>query len=217
MHMTGLAFVYVVLPVMMAVFLLAPAAWRAGVLLALSLGYCLLAAPGYLPALAAGFAMDWAASLLMERYDDKPGVRRAAFGFSLIKNIGLILWYGFLWRSGALPETPLFIQVYALSSICFMLETFRREIPYEHSPVRFALYSCYFPRLVAGPLVSYSGFAPQLASLKPSFSQAGQGLGMFISGAVKVSVLATSLQILYGGFCAIPAADVTILKVLPGS
>ena len=215
--MTGLAFVYVALPVALALFLLFPARARPGVLTLFSLLYYFLVSPAVLPYMLAVAATDLAALAVMARYDSRPRIREACLIFSLVKNLGAILVFqGALqgWQAG--PETVLGLYVVTLSGLSCVFEAYRRQIPKEVKPIHFAFYCFFFPRLAAGPLLPYREFAPQLETPGASLAQIGKGFCIFLQGAVKFRLLGEGLHIFYETLRIIPQEDVSVLSIWTG-
>lgn len=208
--MTGLTFVYVLLPVMLAVFLLFPPVWRSWAVLGVSVVYLFFVERTWLPLMLLSIALDWAAMLVMEKWDDNPKIRKSCLVFSVVKNLGLIMAFGAFVQLGMVSVEPFGLKVLALSSMGCVIEAWSREMPYLKSPVQYALYCCFFPRLPFGPLVKCSEFAPQLESPNPTPMEMLRGLGLYVQGAVKVGVLASSLEALYGNLLAIPAGEITV-------
>ncbi|MDR2909270.1 MAG: hypothetical protein LBU86_05260 [Oscillospiraceae bacterium] len=203
----GLSFLYAALPVALAAFLLTPPVWRSGALLLLSLGYYLLAQPSMLLYTVSCIAIDWAALLVMERFDDTPPARRCCLAFSALKSAGVLVWFEVTLREGRLPEAPLGLSVVAISGVWCVYEVYKRKAPYLETPVPLALYCCFFPRLYSGPLMPYSEFAPQLETPSPSIKDLGKGAAIFIGGAVKTGILSIELEALARSLRAVPEAE----------
>lgn len=186
--LTDLAFFFVVLPLFLLVYYLAPQRMRPGVLLLESLWFYLQAEPGGLLLLTTSVAVDYAALRLMDRSDGDIRLRRLCLVVPVVKSLVLIGFYGAMAQ---VRVTPLILglQVYTLSGLCCLLAAYRREIPCERNLIRFALYCSFFPKLYAGPLHSYSDYVGQLheARLKPGEVLAG--FGGFLQGAFKAGVL----------------------------
>jgi len=212
--MTSLTFIYVALPVAMAVYLLCPPRWRPPALLLLSLGFCFLAYPPLALYMVGVVATDLAALAVMQRWDDKPSVRKVCLGFSLIKNLGCILLLGgILHVSLPSPEMLFGLYVVTLSAMGCVLQVYRRQVLHTGGPVRFALYCLYFPRLAAGPLTSYRELSPALEAPDTSLPEILGGLGMFIQGAVKFAILGQTLYAFYDTLRFIPQRDASVLGV----
>ena len=212
--MTGLAFIYVALPVAVALYLIFPARVRPGALLVFSLVYYFLVSPAMMFYMLAVAAADLATLAIMARHDHNQRTREACLIFSVVKNLGAILVFQGLatgWQAG--PETALGLYVVTLSGMGCVLEAYRRKIPKDISPVNFALYCFFFPRLAAGPLITYREFAPQLELPTASLTQIGKGLCIFLQGAVKFRLLGDGLHIFYDTLRHIPPEDVSVFGV----
>lgn len=207
--MTTLTFLYVMLPVAMAVFLLLPPTWRAGGMLAVSLVYYALVQRAYFPLLILCVGLDWLALAVMCRWDARPLLRRACAVFSVGKSLLFFLLAEGFFSAGAF-DTVLGLHVVALSSMSCVLETYRRQAPYQKNPLSFLLYCCYFPRLEGGPLMPYREFAPQLESPNPTLREIARGFGQFVQGAVKSGVLGTALLELHGELVGFSPQEATV-------
>lgn len=208
--MTSLAFLYVILPVAMAAFLLCPPVWRPGAMLAISLGFYAVSQPRHLSLLLGSIAIDWLLLLLMGRYDHLPSLRKGCVFLSVVKNLFLILLLEVFLQTGSLADPVLGLHIISISSLLCVLETYHREAPAQGSLLSFALYCSFFPRLQAGPLVSYRVFTDQLEAPNPSLREMARGLGLYLQGAVKAGVLGVSLYALYQELCLFSLEDVTI-------
>jgi len=216
-EMAGLAFVYIALPLAVALFLLFPARMRAGALLVFSLVYFFVLSPAMVPFMLVIAATDFGAIAVISRFDHSRRTREACLAFSGVKNIGTILIFqgaALGWQAG--PETALGLYVVALSGLGCVLEAYRREIPDGVSPVKFGLYCFFFPRLAAGPMTSYRAFAPQLKLPGVTPGQIGNGLYTFLQGAVKFRLLGEGLHIFYQTLRDIPQEEVSVVGVWLG-
>lgn len=101
MHLDSLSFVYLFLPLTIAVCLISPMRWRPAVLLAFSaLFYWWLEGENLL--LLAGIVLfDYLMGRLLERASKMPRLRRGIMICSAVKSVAIFLLYGALGRSGA--------------------------------------------------------------------------------------------------------------------
>jgi len=196
----------------MAVYLLCPARWRPAAVLSLSLFYLMITHPLFLLYMAGVAALDWIALLIMGKYDDNPFIRGLCLAFSLFKNLGCIfLFGGVLAVNQTSFTTMLGLYVITLSALSCVLEVYRRTIPDPGSPVHFALYCFYFPRLAAGPLIPYRDFARQLESPETTPGDIGGGLLSLIGGAIKLRILGEGLLILYTDLRGVSPSDESVI------
>jgi D-alanyl-lipoteichoic acid acyltransferase DltB (MBOAT superfamily) len=89
---------------------------------------------------------------------------------------------------------PIGISFYTFEGISYVVDVYRRTIPAERNPLRYAFFISFFPHLIAGPIVRYGKLAPQL--LRPWRFDADMfrsGLLLFSIGLLKKVLLADGL------------------------
>ena len=85
---------------------------------------------------------------------------------------------------------PLGISFFTFQVVAYQIDVHRREIEAEPSLLRFAVFKCFFPQLIAGPIVRAKDLLPQLRDAV-RFDAAGfhQGLWLVLAGlALKIGV-----------------------------
>ncbi|MEI6357351.1 MAG: MBOAT family protein, partial [Verrucomicrobiota bacterium] len=85
---------------------------------------------------------------------------------------------------------PLGISFFTFQVVAYQIDVHRREIEAEPSLLRFAVFKCFFPQLIAGPIVRAKALLPQLRDAI-RFDAAGfhQGLWLVLAGlALKIGV-----------------------------
>jgi D-alanyl-lipoteichoic acid acyltransferase DltB (MBOAT superfamily) len=119
----------------------------------------------------------------MARYiarTSQPGRRRTALIVSLVYNLGVLgffkyfnffeasLTQAFAWLGWHLDTItlhvilPMGISFYTFMTISYVIDVYRREIEPERNLADFALFVCYFPHLVAGPVLRAHLLLPQI-------------------------------------------------------
>ncbi len=105
--------------------------------------------------------------------------RRFVLILSLAVNLGLLFYFKYtnfaldevrrLLRHAGFGEIgrldvilPMGISFYTFASLSYTIDVYRREIPPVRSFWKFFLFICFFPHLVAGPIVRASMFLPQM-------------------------------------------------------
>jgi alginate O-acetyltransferase complex protein AlgI len=159
--------------------------------------------------------------------------RRALLFTSLIVNIGLLVYFKYLYfivdninflyavtGSGqgisSIPEIilPLGISFYTFQTISYSVDAYRGHIIPEKN---FALYGCYvtfFPQLVAGPILRANEVMDQLR-IRPKFqlSYISEGLKRILYGFFLKVVLADNIAPLVDEAYAIPVSQLSALDV----
>ena len=88
---------------------------------------------------------------------------------------------------------PLGISFYTFQMISYLADIRRKEITAEKNILKLALYVCFFPQLVAGPIVTYKDFVPQLDDRKINTEQFSDGILYFVTGLGKKVLIANQL------------------------
>lgn len=190
---------------------------------ALRLGFLLLASwlfymswdPRFIGLILLSTVVDFVAARAIEDTpDDQPGRRKAWLWLSLVSNLGLLGYFKYtnfflqsaagvgraLGLDAAIPifeiTLPVGISFYTFQTLSYTIDVWRRQIPAERSLLRFALYVCFFPQLVAGPIVRASDFLPQLhRPVRINVDDVGHGLFRIARGLVKKVVIADHLAV----------------------
>lgn len=135
---------------------------------------------------------------------------------SLLSNLGVLAYFKYryfiagnidsLLGSTLLPQLmadkrawvlPVGISFYTFQSMSYCIDCYRRQVKADVSWLDFTLYVSFFPQLVAGPIVRFSDFYPQLqalaANLRVSTEAIGMGLLWIVIGLALKIVLADSI------------------------
>ena len=91
---------------------------------------------------------------------------------------------------------PIGISFYTFQKIGYTIDVFRGTVQGERSFLRYALFVSFFPKLVAGPIVSAKQFLPQLqVDQQPEWRRIVSGLELMLQGFFKKAVIANSLAV----------------------
>ncbi len=89
---------------------------------------------------------------------------------------------------------PAGISFYTFQTMSYTLDVYRGVIPSTANPLRFFVFVCYFPQLVAGPIERAGHLLPQMAPpFRVGFSQIADGLPLILCGAFKKLVIADNM------------------------
>lgn len=91
---------------------------------------------------------------------------------------------------------PIGISFYLFKSISYLVDIKKGKIEVENDPVIVALYLCFFPEIVAGPISRFSDLLNQFKSnIKINGKDLSTGLQIFIIGLFKKIVLADNIAV----------------------
>ncbi len=130
--------------------------------------------------------------------------------YGIIGNLGLLFWFkyvnffainlNFLFGafhlghfSLATIALPIGISFYTFHSISYLIDIYYKKSAAQKNIFDLALYIILFTQLVAGPIIRYNIFAPQLLTRKLSLFQFCKGIERFIIGLGKKVLIANTL------------------------
>lgn len=90
---------------------------------------------------------------------------------------------------------PLGISFFTFQQIAYLVESYRNQVE-DRSFQRYALFVCFFPQLIAGPIVTHAEMTKQFRSFQASFLTADKvatGLFLIVIGLAKKVLIADNL------------------------
>ena len=206
---------FLFLAVVLVLFYTAPRAWRKYILLAASYYFYACWNAKFIALLLTLTAIDYGAGLWLERV--APGPRRkAVLVLSLASNLGFLgffKYYNFLAANLALamgrpPHSffleivlPLGISFHTFQSMSYVIDVYRGHERAVRNPVDYALYICFFPQLVAGPIVRAGNFFHDLWNWQPpSPDDVARGAFLIALGLTKKMAFADQFAKVSNGY-----------------
>lgn len=118
--------------------------------------------------------------------------------------VGLLIWFKYfnfladaLFRlfGGSWSPWSILLPVgcsfYTFQAMSYVIDVYRGRLPAARHLGRYALYICFFPQLVAGPIERADALLPQLtAATNPTKEDTKQGLRLLLSGFFRKLVIA---------------------------
>ncbi len=213
MLFTSLEFLFLFLPVVVAVHLLLPS--RLGLrnvwLLAASLAFYAWGEPTFVLAMLASIVFNYVAALCEEtlRLSGRRRAATCAFTVGIAGNLALLgtwkyanfatamlrEWFPSL--KGAIPQTsfllPIGISFFTFQAISYLADVRRGTASAQRNPLSLALYIALFPQLIAGPIVRYASFHGQIGGRRVTWDGFSGGVLRFLVGFNKKMLLANTL------------------------
>ena len=166
--------------------------------------------------------LDYLVGLGLARTENPRG-RKALLGCSLVGNLGMLGFFKYGDFLGAnlvglghllgfeghwAPMgfiLPVGISFYTFQTLSYSIDVYKRQLPAERSLWTFALYVCYFPQLVAGPIERAPHLLPQLRERHPVLLEnLVAGAKRILTGLFLKLVVADRLGILVDSVFAAP-------------
>ena len=139
----------------------------------------------------------------------KPVARKFFLAVSMITNLGILFYFKYtnflidsfnaIFQSNfALMDIilPVGISFYTFQTMSYTIDVYRREIEPAKSFLDFAFFVCFFPQLVAGPIVRAKDFIPQIyKKLTLTKEETSLALFLIIGGLLKKAVISDYISL----------------------
>lgn len=202
-------FLFLFLPLTLALHAAAPKRLRNFVLLVASLLFYTWGEPRQFGLMLISIALNHGLGLAAGATRGKPS-RRWVVAVTVAANIGLLAyfkyagffvdavnsaitpfgWAAFSFGSVALPVGISFFTFQAMS---YVIDVARGEAEPQRNPIDTALYISLFPQLIAGPIVRYVDVAAQMNERSVTLAGFADGVRRFVVGLAKKVLLANAL------------------------
>ena len=203
-------FLFMFLPLTLAVYYAVPFAFKNTVLFLTGLLFYAWGEPVYVLIMLLSTAIDYCAGRLMDRFDSNKNIRKATLLVSVVMNLSLlgIFKYGSFFIGSvngifgsAIPDPglplPIGISVFTFQSMSYTIDLYRRNIKVQKNFIDFAAFVTMFPQIVAGPIVRYEDVSAQLACRRIDLSSMSDGITRFVCGMCKKVLIANSIGALW--------------------
>lgn len=186
-----------------------PIGWRRQYLVLAGTAFYAFSVPAYLVLILGLGVVSYAVSsaLIAERRPDR---RKALLMAGVALTVAVLIWFkysGFfaktvnvIARHDVLPVphliVPLAISFFTFEFAHVMVDAYVGKLE-RLTPLDFAVFTMFFPTLVAGPIKRYQSFAPQLHPVRlPEPTEAGLYLYRILIGLMKKTIIADSMTAL---------------------
>lgn len=229
MVFSSLSFLTLFLPLTILLYFAVPRRFRNLLLFLASLIFYAWGEPVYIVLMLFSSVVDYSHGLLMEKFDGRPGVRRALLISSVAINLSLL---GFFKYAGLVVSTlnaalslsipvpsvalPVGISFYTFQTMSYSIDVYRRNCPAQRDPIAFGCYVTMFPQLIAGPIVRYVDVMREINGRRETFEGFYLGIRRFLVGLAKKLILANGVGMLWDAVSAQPAASLSALSAWLG-
>ncbi len=212
MVFSSLTFVFLFLPIVLALYFAMPGRHMKNLLLMLaSLLFYAWGEPVYIVLMLLSILSGYIFARLIEveKLNNNQSKATAYFVCSTIIALGFL---GFFKYSGFLVDNinqlfglniayrklplPIGISFYTFQILSYVIDVYRSNIKAQKNLVTLATYIAMFPQLIAGPIVRYVTIEEELQNRKESLPEFIEGLKRFVIGLGKKVLLANQMGIL---------------------
>ncbi len=209
MDLSSLSFIFVFLLVVLAVYyLIKNRLYRNIVLCLFSLIFCCWDNPSQCLVMIGAIIINYLAGLLLNRWTDRPGRKKAVLVLALLFNIltlASIKYTAFFlnniklvipaFASVKVPSIvqPLGISFYTFQNMSYIIDVYRGDVRAQKNPLLYGTYLSMFPKLISGPIVRYRDVALELTERHENLGLFASGVRLFAVGLAKKMLLANQL------------------------
>ena len=94
------------------------------------------------------------------------------------------------------PVLPIGISFYTFQVLTYTVDVYRRKVSVQKNYAQLLMYVCFFPQLIAGPIVNYTDIAPSLGKRNIETNDVYEGFMRFFIGFAKKVLLANTCGII---------------------
>ena len=229
MLFSSITFLFLFLPIVMAVYYIVPGRGKNIVLLIASLFFYAWGEPVYVVLMILSILFNYFCGRDIQANGEDAGKAKLSLAFAVTVNIlilGFFKYYGFILDTvnSLLPSDipyrelplPVGISFYTFQAISYLVDIYRKKAEPQKNILYFALYISMFPQLIAGPIVRYVDIEAQLRNRKISIRRLGQGAVFFIIGLAKKVVIANTAGSVFDQISGVPASSLSMLTAWVG-
>lgn len=198
-------FVFFFLPITLAIYNISADKFRNTVLLAFSLLFYCWGESLYIIILSL-ILLNWIFGLLIG-HTTKLCWRQTILTLAIFIDIGVLFYLKYenfiinnfneIFSLGHFDNEkasiPLGISFFTFHVISYIVDIYRKVASPQKNPINFALYICFFPQLIAGPIIRYHDISEQLQARQITVDRFCSGLERFALGFGKKILIANPL------------------------
>lgn len=230
MLFSSVTFLFLFLPVVMAVYYMVPMKAKNVVLLLASLFFYAWGEPVYVVLMLLSIVFNYFCGRDIASCSDDSRKAKLSLAFAVTVNVlilGFFKYYGFILDSvnALLPTAipyrelplPIGISFYTFQAVSYLVDVYRKKAEPQKNILYFALYISMFPQLIAGPIVRYVDIEAQLRERKISLRRLGQGAVLFIIGLGKKVIIANTAGAVFEQIADMSASSLSMLTAWLGA
>ncbi|MBQ8504472.1 MAG: MBOAT family protein [Clostridia bacterium] len=212
MVFSSLPFLYVFLPLTLAVYFIAPKKLKNTVLLIFSFAFYWWGEPKYAVLMLVTITFCYFAGRIIERIRETRWTKPLLI-FSVAVPLGFLAVFkyadflistvnGIIGADIPLLKLalPIGISFYTFQALSYVVDVYRGDTPAQKNWINLAAYVVLFPQLIAGPIVRYTTVAEDLEERTHTPEKAAKGIRRFVFGLGKKVLIANVLGSLVAAY-----------------
>ncbi len=226
MVFSSILFMFIYLPIVLAVYYIVPCKWRNPWLFAVNLVFYGWGEPVYIVLMLFSILINYISGIYVDKYkdEDKTKAKRILI-LNIVINLALLMFFKyydlFATTLNQIPglsfiqplglTLPIGISFYTFQTMSYPIDIYRGDGDVQKNFISFGTFVALFPQLIAGPIVRYKDVASQLNFRANSPDQFASGVRRFTVGLAKKVLIANNIGVLWDTYSALPAAELSLL------
>ena len=219
-------FLYVFLPLCLALYFVVPRKLKNFVLLVFSLVFYAWGEPKYVLIMLASITVAYITGIFADQSRYKQNGRRKAMIsmiIAIVWNLGFLFFFKytnlFIDTANSIGgfgikaldiALPIGISFYSFQTLSYVIDVYKGEVKSQKNILNLATYVALFPQLIAGPIVRYQTIEEQLTERKESFALFSDGVKRFTYGLAKKVILANTAGALFEELSALSNDELSV-------
>ena len=224
MVFSSILFMFLYLPVILAVYYIVPSRWRNVWLFAVNLVFYGWGEPVYIFLMIFSICVNYVSGRLIGKYaDDRPKAKRVLIGNTVV-NLALLFFFKYfdlvadtlsMIPGVRIPTLglalPIGISFYTFQTMSYPIDVYRGDGYVQKNFIKFGTFVALFPQLIAGPIVRYKDIAEQLDERHETVDKFAEGVQRFIVGLGKKVLIANNVGLLWDVYANTPAGELSFV------
>lgn len=202
MLFSSMTFIYLFLPIVCTIYLLAKKELHNSILLIASIIFYAWGEPTYLAIMIMTILVNYLGALAVEKYVN---YKKIAVAATVIIDLSFLIYFkyfNFIINNFNLAFEsdvkfidvimPIGISFYTFQAMSYLIDVYRGEVKAQKDIYKLSLYISLFPQLVAGPIVKYHDVEEQIHRRSVTFDKVSLGVKRFIIGLSKKMLIANT-------------------------
>ena len=224
MVFSSLLFLFLYLPVVLAIYYAVPRAWRNVWLFIANLAFYGWGEPVYILLMLFSICINFFAGVLIDRNSENRKKAKTILILDVVINLAMLAFFKYydLFAATlsripgvAIPALhlalPIGISFYTFQTMSYPIDIYRGDARVQKNFISFGTFVALFPQLIAGPIVRYKDIASQLDFRATGAEQFASGVRRFAVGLGKKVLIANNIGALWGVYAAKAPGELTVL------
>lgn len=230
MVFSSILFLFIYLPVVLAVYYLVPMRRRNLWLFVVNFVFYGWGEPVYIALMLLSICINYASGLLIEKYCGARKRAHTVLVINTIINLALLFFFKYF---DLVAETlsripgisipiiglalPIGISFYTFQTMSYPIDVYRGDARVQRDFIKFGTFVALFPQLIAGPIVRYKDIAEQLDRREHTPDKFASGVERFVVGLGKKVLLANNIGVLWDAYANTTALELTFVGAWLGA